>query len=78
MEVIIGSIIGIIGTVIGAVITAIIIWKTSQSQSFDTFKLAAIDKRLAAHQETYGAMFEIDFLLLFAENSLEEELKKKS
>jgi len=50
---------GVLGTVLGASISQFAQWSISRREAIDTFRLAAVDRRLEAHQRAYSLWHEL-------------------
>jgi len=48
------ALVGLLGAVVGAAIAGAIQFTTSQSEQLDRYRLAAVEKRLQAHQEAFA------------------------
>ena len=53
------ALIGLLGTIIGAVIAGIYHWYISKKDRVNQIRMAALDKRLQAHQEAYALWWEL-------------------
>lgn len=61
------ALIGLLGTLFGIVITTVLTWVISKRERVNQFRLAALEKRLAVHQEAYALWSEL-FIHLFDDN----------
>jgi hypothetical protein len=69
------AVISVIGTVVGASIVTLSQWFISKRERIDKFKIVALEKRLAIHQEAYTLWTELISVLHDSEKNSEVVIK---